>query len=84
MVGIGVQTRSKCALTLSVFAPGRQHCTLAVASIALHMLHMIDICEIFECANLKFMVYGCKQLQASIGRYTHERNALSLVWGLAQ
>lgn len=54
-----------CALTSFVFAPGRQHCTLAVASIGLHMLHVIDIRETFECAHLKFAVYGCKQLQAS-------------------
>ena len=49
-----------------------------------HMLH-VELHEIFECAHLKFMVSGrSKQVskQASKHRYTHVRNAVTLVWGL--
>ena len=34
----------------------------------------------FQCAHLKFIVYGCKQANKHI--YTHIHNAVSLVWGL--
>ena len=44
-----------------------------------HMVH-VDVCEIFECAHLKFMVSGWSK-QASIARYTHTRSAVMLVWG---
>ena len=45
---VEAQTSATCALTSVVFALGPRHCTLKVA---LHMLHDIDLCEIFECAH---------------------------------
>ena len=41
------------------------------------MFHDIDLCEIFECAHLKFMVSVWSK-----HRYTHVHNAVMLVWGL--
>ena len=47
----------------------------------LHMLHDIDLREIFECAHLKFTVSG-RSKHSQI--HTHFRNAVTLSVGLAQ
>ena len=51
------------------------------ASTGLHMVHDIDLHEIFECAHLKFMVNG-QFKQACIDTHTHSHNEVTLVWGL--
>ena len=58
---VEAQTSATRASTSVVFTPGPLGCTLTVA---LHrpshqcFMHDFDICEIFECAHLKFMVSG--------------------------
>ena len=49
---------------------------MVIASNMLHV-HKIDLREIFECAHLKFTVYGRKHIRM----LTHFRNAVPLVWG---
>ena len=44
-------------------------------------MHEIDLREIFECAHLKFTVYGRKQASTYVYMLTHFRNAVPLVWG---
>ena len=61
---VEAQTSATRASTSVVFAPGLD------SDSSLHMLHTqyrdIDLCEIFECAHLKFTVSG-----QSIAVYTH-------------
>ena len=48
----------------------------------LHMLHNINLREIFECTHLKFTVSGrSKQASNQANIHTHMRNAITLVWG---
>ena len=53
------------------------------ASTGLHMLHNIDLREIFEYAHLKFTVMG-QASNSSKQTYTHSHvcNTVTLVWGL--
>ena len=56
--------------------------SLRVTDAALeHGSNNIDLREIFECAHLKFTVYGRKQARTYICMLTHFRNAVPLVWG---
>ena len=76
---VKAQISATRASTSVIFASGPRYCTLTVAIHWPHMVH-VDLCEIFECARLKFTVSGWSK-QASIDRYTHVRNAVTLVWG---
>ena len=61
-----------------VFAPVADTALRQQRPTGLHMLHHIDLREIFECTHLKFTVSG-RSKQANI--YTHVHNEVMLVWG---
>ena len=60
-----------------VFAPVADAALWQQRPTGLHMLHDIDLCEIFEYAHLKLTVSG-RPKQANI--HTHVRNEVTLVW----
>ena len=75
MVGIEAQTRSMLPRV------GHWRCTWAWQWLKTCFVHEIDLCEIFECADLKFTVYGYKQAS----KHTHARTQCSHASvGLAQ
>ena len=78
---VEAQTSATRTSTSVVFAPGPRCCTLTVALHWPQMLH-VDLCEIFECAHLKFTVSGrSKQTNKRTSIHTRVCNAVTLVWG---
>ena len=65
---VEAQTSAMCASTSVVFTPGPQDCTMTVA---LHMLHDINLREIFECVCMvhrSIHTHTCAQCShASVG-----------------